>query len=121
VGEASIRSRVGISPEKLDEIREVTEREHQTRLDRLLSDVDTKDLELTTHLGHGSAGLLVPQVAGEVGAELIVVGTVGRTGIAGLLIGNTAESIFSQVKCPVLAIKPEGFETPVRYPPASST
>ena len=47
-------------------------------------------------------------------ADVIVVGTVGRTGIAGLLIGNTAESIFSQVESPVLAIKPEGFQTPVR-------
>ena len=41
-------------------------------------------------------------------------GTVGRTGIRGLFIGNTAEAILNQVKCSVLAVKPSGFETPVR-------
>jgi nucleotide-binding universal stress UspA family protein len=79
----------------------------------MLDDVDTTDLQLTTHIAHGSPSVLIPEVAHDVDAELIVVGTVGRTGIAGLLIGNTAESIFAQVECPVLAIKPEGFQTPV--------
>ncbi|WP_213457176.1 universal stress protein [Thiocapsa sp.] len=40
-------------------------------------------------------------------------GTVGRTGIPGLLMGNTAETILQQVDCSVLAIKPPGFVTPV--------
>ena len=40
-------------------------------------------------------------------------GTVGRTGIPGLLIGNTAETILQQVDCSVLAIEPPGFVTPV--------
>ena len=41
-------------------------------------------------------------------------GTVGRTGIPGLFIGNTAETVLRQVHCSVLTVKPEGFETPVR-------
>lgn len=41
--------------------------------------------------------------------ELLVMGTVGRSGIAGWLIGNTAEEILQQVNCSVLAIKPSGF------------
>ncbi|ABM21246.1 MAG: universal stress protein [Gammaproteobacteria bacterium] len=45
--------------------------------------------------------------------DLIVMGTVGRVGIPGLIIGNTAESILEQAKCSVLAIKPEGFKTPI--------
>jgi nucleotide-binding universal stress UspA family protein len=40
-------------------------------------------------------------------------GTVARTGVAGLFIGNTAEAILEQIECSVLAVKPEGFETPV--------
>jgi len=46
-----------------------------------------------------------------------VMGTVGRVGLPGLLIGNTAETILGRVGCAVLAIKPEGFQTPVE--PAS--
>jgi nucleotide-binding universal stress UspA family protein len=52
-------------------------------------------------------------MADKYNVDLIVMGTVARIGIPGLIIGNTAESIFEQVKCSVLAIKPDGFETPV--------
>jgi len=44
---------------------------------------------------------------------LVIMGTVARTGIAGLLIGNTAEAMLEQLDCSVLAIKPAGFVTPV--------
>jgi nucleotide-binding universal stress UspA family protein len=40
-------------------------------------------------------------------------GTVARTGISGLIIGNTAEAILNQLTCSVPAIKPPGFQTPV--------
>jgi len=40
-------------------------------------------------------------------------GTVGRTGIPGLIMGNTAESILNNIGCSVLAVKPPGFVSPV--------
>jgi nucleotide-binding universal stress UspA family protein len=43
----------------------------------------------------------------------VVMGTVGRTGIPGLIMGNSAETILQQVDCSVLAIKPPGFIAPV--------
>ena len=49
----------------------------------------------------------------ELGVGLIVMGTVSRSGVAGLLIGNTAEEILRQVDCSVLTVKPDGFVTPV--------
>jgi len=45
--------------------------------------------------------------------DLIVMGTVAMTGMPGFIIGNTAEAILQQVYCSVLAIKPEGFHSPV--------
>ena len=45
--------------------------------------------------------------------DLLVMGTVCRTGIAGFLIGNTAEEVLNQVDCSVLTRKLEGFVTPV--------
>lgn len=45
--------------------------------------------------------------------DLLVMGTVARSGIPGLLFGNTAENVMPQVDCAVLAIKPKGFVTPV--------
>jgi len=45
--------------------------------------------------------------------DLIVMGTLSRTGIPGYFIGNTSESILSQVNCSVLTMKPPGFVSPV--------
>lgn len=51
------------------------------------------------------------------GIDLVVMGTVARTGIAGLLIGNTAERILRRLPCSVLAVKPDGFRSPVQLAP----
>ncbi|WP_339720123.1 universal stress protein [uncultured Paraglaciecola sp.] len=45
--------------------------------------------------------------------DLLIMGTVCRTGIAGFFIGNTAEKVFTEVSCSVLAFKPNDFLTPV--------
>jgi nucleotide-binding universal stress UspA family protein len=49
----------------------------------------------------------------EQDAHLVVLGTIGRAGLPGVLIGNVAESVFKRAECSVLAIKPEGFVSPV--------
>jgi nucleotide-binding universal stress UspA family protein len=61
----------------------------------------------------GEPGHLIPQLAAKMEVGLIVMGTVSRTGVAGFLIGSTAERTLRQVDCAVLAVKPEGFVTPV--------
>ena len=60
------------------------------------------------------AGALIPELALAKAIDLIVMGTVSRAGIAGLLIGNTAEKVLQQVDCSMLTVKPEGFVTPVK-------
>ncbi|MCK7506615.1 MAG: universal stress protein [Desulfobacterales bacterium] len=57
---------------------------------------------------------MIPALAKRKGIELIVMGTVCRTGIAGFLMGNTAEMVLQQVNCSVLTVKPDGFKTPVK-------
>ncbi|HMQ13633.1 MAG TPA: universal stress protein [Candidatus Competibacter phosphatis] len=66
------------------------------------------------HLHHGDASTAIPEIAKQLQADLVVMGTVARTGIAGLLIGNTAETILEQLTCSVLAVKPPGFVSPVK-------
>ncbi len=70
-------------------------------------------LEPKLHLVKGDAKLAVPAKVRELDADLVVMGTVARTGIAGFFMGNTAESILTQIDCSVLTVKPAGFETPV--------
>jgi universal stress protein E len=45
--------------------------------------------------------------------ELLVMGTVARAGIPGLITGNTAERLLPQIPCSVLAVKPTGFKSPI--------
>ena len=45
--------------------------------------------------------------------ELLVMGTLARSGIAGFMVGNTAERLLPRIPCSVLAVKPTGFISPV--------
>jgi universal stress protein E len=55
----------------------------------------------------------IPLMAERNSIDMIVMGTVSRTGVPGLIIGNTAEAILEQINCSVLAIKPAGFRCPI--------
>ena len=74
----------------------------------------TNYLQLKVHLVKGFARDMIPKTAKEQDIDLIIMGTVGRTGIPGFIMGNTAETVLNRINCSVLAIKPEGFVTPVR-------
>jgi universal stress protein E len=71
-------------------------------------------LEPRIHLVKGPAYQVIPRFTRDHGVELVVMGTVGRTGIQGFFMGNTAEKILRSLNCSVLAIKPKGFKSPVR-------
>jgi len=47
--------------------------------------------------------------------DLIVMGTVGGSGLSGMLIGNTAEKVIAPINCSILTVKPENFQTPVQF------
>ncbi len=87
---------------------------HRRRLIELLRPYPLQDLKSQVYMLKGEPGRLIPELAAKMEVGLIVMGTVSRTGVAGLLIGNTAERILRQVDCSVLTVKPDGFVTPVR-------
>jgi nucleotide-binding universal stress UspA family protein len=45
--------------------------------------------------------------------DLVVLGTRGKPGLHTLLMGTTAEKIVTHAQCSILAVKPEGFVTPI--------
>lgn len=65
------------------------------------------------HLHQGRPREVIPQCARQLDADLLVMGTVSRTGVSGFIIGNTAEMILGSIRCSVLAVKPRGFVSPV--------
>ncbi|RJE77109.1 universal stress protein UspE [Pseudoalteromonas sp. MSK9-3] len=56
---------------------------------------------------------VIPLVANNKGSELVVIGTVGRTGLSAALVGNTAEHVIDSLDCDVLALKPDGYKSPL--------
>lgn len=60
-----------------------------------------------THVHEGLPEEVIPRVANEINAELIILGTVGRTGLSAAFLGNTAEHVVNCIDCNLLAIKPE--------------
>ncbi|ATD02858.1 universal stress protein E [Pseudoalteromonas tetraodonis GFC] len=53
---------------------------------------------------------VIPDVAKRLNSELVVIGTVGRTGLSAALVGNTA---IDSLDCDVLALKPDGYVSPL--------
>ena len=97
-----------------------TRRHHTQLLDTLIKKVSAKlgedaadYIKPQLHMPKGSARKVIPKLAKELQVDCIVMGTVARTGIPGLFMGNTAETILDQLECSVLAIKPPGFVSPV--------
>ncbi len=90
-----------------------TRKTHRQWLRALLDKYDLEKLKPHVHLLEGKAKDLVPELARKKDVELIILGTVARSGLPELLIGNTAENVLRQVDCSVLTVKPEGFITPV--------
>jgi universal stress protein E len=64
-------------------------------------------------LRRGDPERVIPEFAAAEGVDLVVMGTVARGGIAGLLFGNTAERVLRRMPCSVLAVKPASFISPV--------
>ena len=65
------------------------------------------------HLIEGMSEAVIKQAITELNVDVLVMGSVARSGIPGLLIGNKAEKLLTTINCTVLTIKPDGFVSPV--------
>ena len=66
---------------------------------------DGRHFPVETWFCRGAAAEEIVRVAREIGCDLIVMGTHGRTGLERLLMGNTAESVVPEADCPVMIVK----------------
>jgi nucleotide-binding universal stress UspA family protein len=112
--EGALRSAQSVRSSEVERWVRDTRDKHRRWLAGLLQPHALEDLKHQVYMLKGEAGRLIPELAVEKEVELIVMGTVSRTGVAGLFIGNTAEKILRRVDCSVLAVKPDEFITPVR-------
>lgn len=90
-----------------------TETRHRERFEALVARFQSRVPGMGLHFVKGDPSEEIPRLANDKKIEVIVMGTLGRGGGPGVLIGNTAEDVLNQVDCSVLAIKPAGFVSPV--------
>jgi nucleotide-binding universal stress UspA family protein len=113
-GEGFLSSRGGISEETINHLRKKTLEEYKQNLELVISEQDWDKAKVNRYLPRSNypAEEIIKLVEQE-NIDLLIMGTVCRTGIAGFIIGNTAEKVLNEVSCSVLAFKPEGFVSPV--------
>lgn len=63
-------------------------------------------VQAVARYAEGLPPIVVKQLAAEVQADLIVMGTQGGTGLTQLLYGSTAEGVLRSAPCPVLTVNP---------------
>ncbi len=76
------------------------------------------------HLIKGRAPEIVDRFVRQNAVDLVVMGTLARTGLAGALLGNTAEQTLDRIECSLLALKPYSFVSPIKlgsYSKATTT
>ncbi|NIF22024.1 universal stress protein UspE [Candidatus Pantoea multigeneris] len=69
-----------------------------------------------THVAKGLPEEVIPDLASHLDAGVVVLGTIGRTGLSAAFLGNTAEQVIDHLRCDLLAIKPDDFVSPVTLP-----
>jgi nucleotide-binding universal stress UspA family protein len=75
------------------------------RLTALTERVQSQHAQVVSQLATGAAFVEIVRYAREHDADLIVIGTHGRTGMSHLLIGSCAERVVRKASCPVLTVK----------------
>jgi nucleotide-binding universal stress UspA family protein len=74
-------------------------------LRELAADATSKRVRARLRIAHGDVVQAILEVASDVGAGLIVLGTHGRRGISRLALGSVAESVLRESPVPVLALR----------------
>lgn len=103
-----------LDPGEFDAWLLALEAEARFGLEKITSDARPALPSERVRLLQGDPRRVLPGLVERERFDVLVIGSLGRVGVAGLLIGDTAESMIRSVRCSVLALKPPGFICPVR-------
>ena len=121
VGRRSLQT---LSDEELYELQEITRKRYHRKLDKIKAEAGISEndstLPVQEHVLKGRPSIEIQRLANLINVDLIVMGTLGHHR-KGFLIGNTAENILNNIYCSILAVKPEGFVSPMEEEMAART
>lgn len=89
---------------------------HERKCLALLASVDIASDKLV--IVDAPVPAVLPAIAKDLQADLVIMGAVSRSRLGDLFIGNTAEQVLDNLDTDVLIMKPEGFQSPVRALPS---
>ena len=89
---------------------EETSKEAVSHMEKLIQDSGLKSGQAKASLRTGIAFEQIVKAARDVAADLVVMGTHGRTGLAHALIGSVAEKVVRKAPCPVLTVRHPAFK-----------
>jgi len=111
-GETTLRSpRFKLSDVEINAMADNEQATRQKWLNALVSPY--LESPIKTILVKGQPEAALSEIIEKKKPDIVIMGSVARTGLPGLLIGNTAEYILSRINCSTLTVKPRGFRTPV--------
>ncbi|MFG0335566.1 MAG: universal stress protein [Maioricimonas sp. JB049] len=103
-----------VSPVYLQEMLESRRDYVEEQLDTFLKSHGSSVKAENVHLIKDDPALAISAFIKKHNVDLAVMGTVARSGLSGMVIGNTAERILDDLECSVLAVKPDSFVSPIK-------
>jgi nucleotide-binding universal stress UspA family protein len=94
-----------LSPKMYEDIESAARAQAQTSLDRLLARAKKARVRTKGMLAEGVPHERITRLARSKRADLIVMGTHGRTGLAKFILGSVAGRVVSAASCPVLTVR----------------
>ncbi|MCR9144748.1 MAG: universal stress protein [bacterium] len=106
-GEGLLKNRM--TEEHYEKFKQENQDKIEGLLDSFLKEHGSGASEKNVHMIKADARSAIPYFVSKNGVDLVVMGTVGRSGAAGMIMGNTAEQILDSIECSVLVLKPDSF------------
>ncbi len=110
-GETALRHSAYLHPSDavVDAVVDGEHTAHRRALEDLIGSLDLELPPFELTLRRGRSDVVINEFIAEHSIDLLVIGTVARHGIAGLILGNTAERVLDTAPCSVVAVKPDWF------------
>lgn len=94
-------------------LRQAINEEAARRLQDFTSGLPSGASRMHSHISYGVPWKEILLFVQKHSVDLVCTGTVGRSGVKGLLLGSTAEKVLETCHCSVLTTKPDGFVSPI--------
>jgi nucleotide-binding universal stress UspA family protein len=106
---------------KGNSLQQEINQEASARMDAIVDSLAVDRASIQVHQSWGCPWQEIRRTARFQAADLVVIGTVGRSSREGLLLGNTAEKVLDNCSCSILTVKPDGFVSPIELEPEQKT